>query len=70
MKECEPFNSLDDILSLDEENQFIWSTAAAAAGADHDGRSHPAHSAQYSAAGTDVKNSGNGFCEISSSPDR
>ena len=67
MKECEPFNSLDDILSLDEENQFIWSTAATA-GAEQDGRPHPALSAQYSAANTEVNNSGN--CEISSSPDR
>jgi hypothetical protein len=65
MKECETLNSLDELLSFDVENQFGWSAPQ-----QQLQQQQLHHHNNNTIGATNVHNSGNGFCEISSSPDR
>jgi hypothetical protein len=57
MKECESLNCLEEILSLDiVDHQFLWS--------------QPQINAAQAALAAAANSSGNGFCELSGSPDR
>lgn len=62
MKECDALNSLEEILSLDvADSQFVWSPPNAS------GAAIAAQTALHVLA---ASNSGNGFCDVSGSPDR
>ena len=64
MKECETLNSLDELLSFDVENQFGWSAPQ-----QQQLLQQQLHH-NNNTIGATIHNNGNGFCEISSSPDR
>ncbi len=64
MKECEALNSLEEILSLDvADNQFLWSPP-------HHTNATAAQSAFAATTAAAVTPNGNGFCDVSGSPDR
>jgi hypothetical protein len=57
MKECESLNCLEEILSFDiVDQQFLWS--------------QPQINAAQAALAAAANSNGNGFCELSGSPDR